>query len=346
MDYSIFVEAIQVVHGLQIVLYTALALLIGFLFERVVLHWGERIAAKTKWEADDVVASSLGHIVIVWCTLLGLYIGITRLPLNDQSITYVQKAGTVLWIILGTVLVMRIASGLLNLYSNHTATHKSSIYSNLARVAIFLLGALVVLQTIGVSVTPLLTAIGVGSLAIALGLQETLSNLFSGLSITAAKKIKIGDFIKLDTGEEGYVQDIDWRHTTIKAVSSKTVIVPNSVLSKAIVTNYTLLREEKSVVIPIGISYSTDLQHAEDELVRIATEIIKSTEGADNTFNPLVRFNEFGDFSIKGSVILRAKNYDSHFLLRHEFIKRAHAELASVGIEIPFPTQVVQLKKQ
>ena len=94
------------------------------------------------------------------------------------------------------------------------------------------------LNAVGVSITPIITALGVGGLAMALALQDTLSNLFAGIHILAEHTIRIGDFIRLETGQEGYVEDISWRTTRIRMLPNNMVIVPNSKLAQSVVVNY------------------------------------------------------------------------------------------------------------
>jgi small-conductance mechanosensitive channel len=78
----------------------------------------------------------------------------------------------------------------------------------------------------------------VGGLAVALALQDTLSNLFAGLHIIASKKLLPGDYFLLDSGEEGYVQDVNWRNTFIRTLRNNMIVVPNARLASAILTNY------------------------------------------------------------------------------------------------------------
>jgi small-conductance mechanosensitive channel len=108
----------------------------------------------------------------------------------------------------------------------------------LTKLFVYLIGSLIILQTLNISITPILTALGVGGLAVALALQDTLSNLFSGLQIIASKQVRPGDYVKLESGEEGYVTDITWRNTAIRALPNNMVIVPNSKLASTLVTNY------------------------------------------------------------------------------------------------------------
>ena len=93
----------------------------------------------------------------------------------------------------------------------------TSILVTMIELIVYITGALFLLQSFGVSITPLLTALGVGGLAVALALQDTLANLFSGINILLSKQIKMGDFVKLSSGEEGLVIDMNWRNTVIKA---------------------------------------------------------------------------------------------------------------------------------
>ncbi|MDO9585026.1 MAG: mechanosensitive ion channel [Syntrophales bacterium] len=103
-----------------------------------------------------------------------------------------------------------------------------------------------------------MTAIGIGGLAIALALQDTLSNLFAGIHILMEKPLRVGDFVKLETGQEGFVEDIGWRTTKVRMLPNNMVIIPNSRLSQSILTNYCLPEKRLSLLIPIGVSYSSD----------------------------------------------------------------------------------------
>ena len=114
----------------------------------------------------------------------------------------------------------------------------TTLTENLVRIVVVILGLLVILKGLGLDITPMLTALGVGGLAVALALQDTLANLFAGLYLTVAKHIRIGNYIKLSSGEEGYLVDIDWRASRLRQLTNNTVLVPNAKLSQSIVTNY------------------------------------------------------------------------------------------------------------
>ncbi len=202
---------------------------------------------------------------------------------------------------------------------------------------------LIILQTFGISITPILTALGVGGLAVALALQDTLTNVFSGLHILLSKLIQSGDYIKLGTGEEGHVVDISWRNTTIQALGNNLIIVPNQKIASAIITNYDRPNKELSVSISLGVSYASDLDHVEQVTLTVAKEIMSELAASVENFEPILRFHTFGDSSIIFNVILRGQEFIDQY---NELIKRLHKRYNQEGIEIPFPVRTVYLKSE
>jgi small-conductance mechanosensitive channel len=212
-------------------------------------------------------------------------------------------------------------------------------------VLVFAGGFLVILQALGISITPMITAMGLGGLAVALALQDTLANLFSGIFIIASKQVKPGDWVELDSGQKGYVADVTWRNTTIKELPNNMVIVPNSKLASTTITNYHQPVQEMALRIEVGVSYESNLGKVEQVTVDVAREVMRTVEGGIPEFEPLIRYHTFDDFSINFTVILRVKEYVDKFLVRHEFVKRLHERYGHEGIEIPFPIRTVHMKQ-
>ena len=117
---------------------------------------------------------------------------------------------------------------------------------------------------------PSTTALGVAGVAVALALQDTLANLFAGVHIMMEKSVRIGDFVKLETGQEGHVVDITWRTTRVRMPSNNMVVIPNSKLAQSVVTNYYLPEKPMSLSISISVSYSADPEAVERILVEEA----------------------------------------------------------------------------
>lgn len=223
-------------------------------------------------------------------------------------------------------------------------THKkgsTSIIENIIRIIFFCIGALVILEEFNISITPILTALGVGALAVALALQDTLGNLFSGISVIAGKRVKPGHYIKLNSGEEGYIEDISWRSTVIQETNNNRIIVPNQKIATAIISNYNLSQEDLLVRIPMGVSYTSNLEEVDRICVEEAIKVQRELYGEHFDFQPFVRYRTFGDSSINFIVVLKMKHYTDQFLITDSFIRKIHPRFNKEGIEIPFPMRTV-----
>ena len=130
-------------------------------------------------------------------------------------------------------------------------------------------------QVFEVDIRAILAALGVGGLAVALALQDTLSNLFAGFYVSVARQIRIGDFVKIDAGQSGYVQDIGWRSTTLRELGGNLIFIPNNKLSQSIVTNYNLPQRPIAVAITVPVASRSDPSQVE----RILTEIAYGRHG-------------------------------------------------------------------
>jgi small-conductance mechanosensitive channel len=233
----------------------------------------------------------------------------------------------------------RVTSDAIKLYALRTSgvVQASSIFITIGRLVIYIIGFLILLQMLGISITPILTALGVGGLAVALALQDTLANLFAGVHLLASRKIRIGDYVKLDSGEEGYVTDINWRNTSIRQIPNNMIIVPNARMASAIVTNFYRPQNEMSLLIDVGVDYASDLDRVEAVTKEVIVDVMRTVPGGVVDFEPVVRFNKFGDWAINFTAVLRAQEYADQYLIKHEFVKRLRARFEKEGIVIPFP---------
>ena len=169
-----------------------------------------------------------------WSLLIGAWVAAGYWPLTPEGQLIIGKTAFVLGAVSVTLALAALASQSVDVYGAliGPALPVSSLTCNVAWTTIATLGLLVILSGLGLSITPMLTALGVGGLAVALALQEPLGNLFAGLTTTAAGQIRVGDYVKLDTGVEGYVADFGWRSTRIRMLAGNLVLVPNSRLSR------------------------------------------------------------------------------------------------------------------
>lgn len=318
---------------------------VGRFLDRVALRKLETLCAKTGWEGDDIIVRSLEGVTTVLFTAAGAYVAVVHLPVKPAMTALLVKVLQVVVIMALTVTASSLASGFGELYSGrleHGLKH-TSILTNIVRIVVVILGGLIVLQTLGISITPILTALGVGGLAVALALQDTLSNLFSGFHITVSGQIRQGDYIKLESGDEGHVVDVSWRFTSIRTLANNMVIVPNSKLASVIVTNYHQPEKELAVLVPVRIPFPSDLAKVERMVVEVGSGVMKSVAGGVPAFEPVVRFHTFGDNGIELTVVLRAAEFTDQYLLKHEFVRRLHERFGREGLEFSSPTRTVRL---
>jgi small-conductance mechanosensitive channel len=323
-------------------------LLIGLVIDKFALGRLKNAVARTKWNGDEIVVNALRGMPILWLTLLGVYLALQSLSLSSSWQSFAKHALLVIAILSVTIFAANVAAKSVGLYARRIegTLPATSLFANLTKLFVYLLGSLIILQTLNISITPILTALGVGGLAVALALQDTLSNLFSGLQIIASKQVRPGDYVKLESGEEGYVTDITWRNTAIRALPNNMVIVPNSKLASTLVTNYYQPEKEMSLLAQVGVSYQSDLKKVEQVTIEVAKEVMREVKGGVPEFEPFIRYHTFADFSINFSVILRAGEFTDQFLVKHEFIKQLHERYQQEGIEIPFPIRTLQFRKE
>lgn len=315
---------------------------------RLALRWlGER-ATRTRWNGDDIMVNAL-RTVLPWTALAaGGWAAAAALPLTSRIGHSVDNTLIAVLILAITVTTARMVADLVKslALSRSGVAGSASIFINITRIAVLAVGFLVLLQTLGISIAPLLTALGVGGLAVALALQDTLANLFAGVHILASRTVQPGDYIRLSSGEEGYVVDINWRNTVVRQLPDNLVIIPNARLAGTITTNYHQPAQQMSVMVQSGVGYGNDLEHVERVATEVAEAVMAEVEGGVPDHEPSVRFHTFGESRIDFSVILRAGEFSDQYLIKHEFIKRLHQRFRTEGIDIAFPTRTVTLRHQ
>lgn len=326
----------------------AIAYFVGQILRIVLTKHLAKWAAKTTWKWDDPIIESLRRPMVLWYLLGGLYFVKEQWALPPAGDNLVNKA---LIVMLGISVIMVLAnlvSQLLGLYADkvHQVLPLTNLTRSLLKIMIITIGGLMVLNALGVSITPLLTTLGIAGLAVALALQDTLANIFAGFYITMSRDIKKGDFVKLETGEQGYVNEIGWRATSVRMLPNNMVIIPNSKLAQSVMTNFYQPFQEMSVYIQVGVHYDSDLEKVERVTKEVGREILKTVPGAVPNFEPLVRFHTFSDFSINLTVILRAKEFMANYLMKHEFIKKLHKRYAREGINIPYPIRAINYTQE
>lgn len=320
-------------------------LALGLFARRTVLPRLAQLAARSTWKYDDALVASLRGPVVAWFGLAGLATASELLDLPAAGDRVLGRLLLVLAILSVTWAAARFVVRALRAGASEGALPGVSLIANVAASAVYTLGGLVVLDKLGISITPIITALGVGGLAVALALQDTLANLFAGLRILAAGKIRPGDFVRLETGQEGHVQDITWAQTTVRQLQNDLVIVPNARLAGAITTNFHLPTPPQAVSVGVSVPYGTDLTRVEAIALDVARAVQREGQSAVRDFSPVLRFHTFAESAIQANVVLQASDVEGRVLLVHEFVKRLDARFRSEGVAAPHPARTVHLQQ-
>jgi small-conductance mechanosensitive channel len=216
----------------------------------------------------------------------------------------------------------------------------------IAKIGCLVVGAMVLMDAFHLSITPFLTTLGIGSLAVALALQETLANFFAGLYLAADRPVRIGDYVKLENGDEGYVESIGWRSTRLRTLPNNTVIIPNDRLAKSVITNYDLPSRPTSLLLKVSVSYGEDSRRVERLLIEVATRAVGKIDGLVGDPAPFVRFIPgFGPTALEFTLICQIAHHVDQYLVQHELRHRILERFREEGIRSPLPESIIHVRQ-
>ena len=169
---------------------------------------------------------------------------------------------------------------------------------------------------------------------------------FAGVQVVIDKPIQVGHFVRLESGQEGFVTKVGLRSTWIRMLPNNMLVVPNAKLISGQIINYYLPEPEMSTRVQVGVHYDSDLEHVERVTIEVARQIMSEIENGVPEFEPFIRYHTFGDSSINFTVILRTREVVGRYLIQHEFVKRLHQRYNEEGISIPFPIRTLDVNRE
>lgn len=313
--------------------------LIGFLLRKYVAEFIQKILYKLGLKiSNDTVITSKKYISF-WAFLIGLYAAFFTAPLNHKDPVIIKT----FYIVFAFSFVVLLGNLAARAFRKAVS---EAISVNIIKFIVIFVGVLLILNQVGIKLTPILTALGIGSLAVALALQDTLANFFAGMNILLGEQIKRGDYIKLDSGQEGTVIEIGWRATTIREMSNTIIVVPNIKITSAVISKFNFNKAEVTATVSCGIAYGSNLDDVEKYAIEAASEALSRIDGAVKSFTPVCRFNQLADSSINFTLIFRVKDVFARGGATHEVLKNLKKKFEEKGIDIPFPQRVVQIQEK
>jgi len=325
----------------------------------LILHMAQRVAKRTKTTLDDEILIALQNPIQYSIVLVSLF-AFSLYLLPDQTIYHVSIhiLFRILLIVLATYTLDKLTKTAVTWYYTDPLAKTNAgireevipIISKSISVVIYLSGLVVVLHQLGVEVSPLLAGLGIAGLAVALALQDSLTNFFAGMYLLADRPVKIGDFIRVEdgtaAGTEGYVQEIGWRSIRLRQMSNNSVIIPNNKLAASIITNYSLPSMESVASLTVGVAYDSDPDEVEEAIEAAVKNAAKKLPlGTIVDKKPSIRFWDFGDSALTFKAFVPVVNHTSQWEAMSAVRKELLREFKKRKIEIPFPIRTIYTKK-
>lgn len=321
------------------------SLLLGFVLNRTFHYWARKV--QTEW--GRILLNFFASLPMPLLLIGSLYLGLESLPLPPRFDHFFSHLLFALML-----LIMMYFPATVIVFALRRASQRDPHMLRVTQPATFvvrtlfaLLGTIIFLDNMGVTLTAVWTTLGVGSVAVALALQDTLSNFFSGLYLLADRPVGPNDYIRLDSNAEGYVLRIGWRSTVLRTLGNNYVVIPNSTLAKATITNFSAPETRMSCSVPVSVAYGTDPGKVEKALLEAAHDAIRDgLEGLLAIPAPSVSFSPgFGDSALGFSLGLQVRQFTDQFSVQSEMRKRIVRKFQEAGIEMPFPTRTLVLDK-
>lgn len=309
-------------------------LLVRSLTFRLMRRW--RGKGETAEKMVRVLAEALGIPSVFWCIAIAIYVGMAASDLPERYLWYFNKTVNVILVFSITLAAASVAAKMFRAYAQRLAIPitGTALVDGAIKGSVLVIGILIILSMLGISIAPLLTALGVGGLAVALALQDTLANLFSGFHILVEKSIRVGDFVRIESGQEGHVDDITWRTTRVRMPSNIIVVIPNRKLAQSVVVNYSLPNELLSTTVTVRVDATADPEKAEQVVVEEARRILRDLPGVVADQEPSVTFGT-GDSFIEFTLSVQVHRFIEQSGVQNELRKRLFKRLRQEGIEHP-----------
>ena len=320
-----------------------IGIVLGMIFKQVVHTRLKKAALTSEWEGDDIILHAVESQIVLWFFWAALSLALRDVEIAEPFGLYVSNFLIIILMASITHAAAKLIVGLLNLWSKKQGGGFPStiMFTNFVWITVYSIGLLVILDALDISIAPMLTALGIGGLAVSLALKDTLTDVFAGLHILLSKKVQPGDFVSLDSGEMGYIQNITWRNTKMLERTNNIIHIPNTKLSKAIIKNYDSGESSFSVKIPVGVGYDSDLDVVERVVMEVANDLHQYMDEMNKQSTPSFKFRGFGQSSIDFMVYFRGNKYGDQNPIIHAFVKKLHKRFNEEGIEIPFPMRTV-----
>lgn len=323
----------------------AVLLILFKAFQSFILKRLKKFAQSTKTDIDDTLIKIIRSLRPPFYSFLAFYLALKFLTLNS-IIEQIVNIVLIIWVTYQGIIAVQILIDYLVKKGLKTEKEKGaqSAFTLLGKIAkgiLWVIGVLLILSNLGVNVTSLVAGLGIGGVAIALALQNILSDLFSSFAIYFDKPFVVGDYISL--GEhKGTVEKIGIKTTRLRGPQGEEISISNQELTSARVKNFKKIKERR-ITFSFGVVYEIQSEKLK-QIPNIIESIIKSVSQA--RFDR-IHFTEFGDSALLFEVVyyVQSSDYKTFRNIHQEILFKIKDIFEQKDIVMAYPTQTIYLEK-
>ena len=323
----------------------------AFVFHKLIFPLIVRFTHRTPTDLDSRLVKSVRWPTTLGFVVLGAYLAFTvPLDLTESQQSQVDTVGQALGVMIVITVVVGLLSSAIDWYLASLATSATRVVDlrllplirRVGGVIIYAIGGLLLMDVLGINISPLIAGLGLGGLAVALAIQPTLANLFAGTYVMTEGVIATGDYIQLENGLKGYVVEVGWRSTRIRDWRNNLVVVPNSKFAETIITNFQQPTNAVNVYFECGTSYDSDLYRVEEICLEVMDTVVDSHPMAIKEYGKYFAFDNFGDSNVNFWLFVQATDRWGSFVVQSDMMKLLHKRFQEEGIVINYPVRTLQ----
>jgi len=335
----------------QVVLFfvaVVLSVILGKIVYYFIKTRARESAKKSRSRIDNLVIGTIDKPLVFFLIIAGIGIGLRMLTIPAGLLGSIDAISSILMTVGAAWITVNLVDAVIKLYLVPLVEGTDSklddqfvpIVSKTLKWLIAGLALMLIISSFGYDITAVLAGLGIGGLAIAFAAQETISEMFGGLNIFVSKPFVVGNWVDFE-GIVGVVEKVSLRHTTIRNLDKREVIIPNSKISKGVLVNISS-EPARKILMNLGITYETPAKKLE-KAIEVVKGIVNKHPGCEK--DPIVQFSEFKDFSLNLLVIYYISDKDNWFPIRHEINMEIKKAFEKNKIDFAYPTQLVYVKK-
>lgn len=335
-------------------LHSIIILAVSFVLSQLVVLISQkiilRLTKKTKTEIDDLIVARTNKPISFILLLVGLRLAIIPHPIRPQVLDIIEHSISSLIIAIITYIAIVLLDIIISNWGKKFASRTESkvddevvaIFQRFSRIVLSFVGLIFILQVWGIQVGPLLASLGIAGIAVAFALQTTLGNIFGGISLIIDRSITVDDFIKLDDGTQGIVDDIGLRSTKLKSPDGDLIIIPNGKLADSKIYNYHKPLHKTRVMVEFGVKYGSDVE----KVKKMVLNEIKNVKGILADTEPIVIFEELGDFALKFKAFFWVSSIEKKIGSKEAALSAIYSVLNKNKVGIPFHTRTIHISQE